>query len=232
MIDPLDFLMGALDPDQQAAAEQRMRDDPAFRAEVESLRPVVDALMALPDEAWDPPDVGPPPRVETSPAQPTAPVRAPRRAWWRMPRISPLVLGVATCLTLAAGVALGIMMGRDAAPAPGPAAPDVVARMPLTPVAEGQKGSGTAEMLSDRELVIDARGLEPSRGDFYTVWLLNKDMTMEAVGSFRVPADGAVRVRIPTPLDPRDFDFVDVSVEPNDGVPTHSGNSVLRGSTS
>ncbi len=34
---------------------------------------------------------------------------------------------------------------------------------------------------------------------------------------------------LPDTIDPRDFPVVDVSVEPVDGDPTHSGDSRLRG---
>ncbi len=43
------------------------------------------------------------------------------------------------------------------------------------------------------------------------------------------PIDGSGRVALPDGLDPALYATVDISVEPLDGVPTHSGQSVLRG---
>ncbi len=41
--------------------------------------------------------------------------------------------------------------------------------------------------------------------------------------------DGSGRLAIPRGIDPTVYRVVDVSIEPADGVPTHSGRSVLRG---
>ena len=40
---------------------------------------------------------------------------------------------------------------------------------------------------------------------------------------------GGVAVELPADLDLAEFPLVDVSVEPLDGNPTHSGDSVARG---
>jgi hypothetical protein len=45
-----------------------------------------------------------------------------------------------------------------------------------------------------------------------------------------VRSDG--RYEIPAAVDVSAFPIVDVSIEPADGVPTHSGRSVLRGTLS
>ena len=52
-----------------------------------------------------------------------------------------------------------------------------------------------------------------------------------SLGSFRVPASGTAEVDVPLPVPVRDFAYVDVSAEPDDGDPAHSGASVLRGPT-
>jgi hypothetical protein len=43
-----------------------------------------------------------------------------------------------------------------------------------------------------------------------------------------VPASGEVEVSVPIPGDPGAFSALDISVEPPDGNPAHSSESVLR----
>ena len=62
-------------------------------------------------------------------------------------------------------------------------------------------------------------------GDGFEV-VINPDVTqLVSLGPLR--ADGVYD--LPQGLDPAAFPIVDVSVEPIDGDPTHSGASVLRG---
>lgn len=61
---------------------------------------------------------------------------------------------------------------------------------------------------------------------FYEVWMIDTDVAgMVSLGV--VPRDG--RVDLPDDMDPSAFPVVDISVEPLDGDPTHSGQSILRG---
>ena len=45
----------------------------------------------------------------------------------------------------------------------------------------------------------------------------------------RVPESGEAELDVELPVDPGDFQHLDVSREPGDGGPLHSGDSVLRG---
>ena len=73
-------------------------------------------------------------------------------------------------------------------------------------------------------------GLKATRdGQFYELWLLGKDKRLVGLGSFRVGADGTAKLRLPLPVDPKAFTYFDLSLEPADGDPGHSGVSVLRG---
>ena len=93
----------------------------------------------------------------------------------------------------------------------------------------GGDAHGEARLASGAATV-DVSGLPPSaRGQFYELWLLNSADDLVALGSFRVPASGDARVTVPVPGDPAGYRFVDLSVEPDDGDPAHSGDSVLRG---
>ena len=58
------------------------------------------------------------------------------------------------------------------------------------------------------------------------LWLIKPDLSdMVSLGLIDDQGD----YRIPGGIDPAEFSLVDVSVEPNDGDPTHSGRSILRG---
>jgi anti-sigma-K factor RskA len=81
-------------------------------------------------------------------------------------------------------------------------------------------------------LRVRVTGLAPSAGrDFYELWLMDGTDRLVSIGSFRVPSSGSAEVAVPLPVPVRDFRFIDVSREPEDGNPAHSGDSVLRGPT-
>ena len=75
-------------------------------------------------------------------------------------------------------------------------------------------------------------GLKPT-GDkqFYELWLLGADKRLVGLGSFRVNDEGEATLKLPLPVDPKAFQYFDLSLEPTDGDPGHSGVSVLRGLT-
>lgn len=89
--------------------------------------------------------------------------------------------------------------------------------------------AGTAVLRSnngDLVLDIDVPDLPDSGQAFYEVWMI--DTNVEGMISLGVlSADG--QIDVPDSIDPADFPVVDVSVEPLDGDPTHSGQSILRG---
>jgi hypothetical protein len=75
------------------------------------------------------------------------------------------------------------------------------------------------------DLALGDSGL-PTPAGFYEVWLIDPNVEgMVSLGPAR--ADGTYAV--PPNVDVAAFPIVDVSAEPPDGVPTHSGVSVLRG---
>ncbi len=91
-------------------------------------------------------------------------------------------------------------------------------------------GSGEAE-LDGRDLNVRFDGDAAPDGSFYELWLLDLDggevARLESLGQIEVAADGTYQV--PDGIDLDEYDVVDVSVEPDDGNPEHSGVSVLRG---
>ncbi len=93
----------------------------------------------------------------------------------------------------------------------------------------GFGGVGAAE-LEDRTLVIDLEGLESlDDGSTYDLWLLDLDgdTPQDPRWIGKAQADGAFT--IPEDVDLTEYTVVDVSIEPDDGDPAHSGDSILRG---
>jgi Anti-sigma-K factor rskA len=95
---------------------------------------------------------------------------------------------------------------------------------------DGEDATGRAEVRQDgvrRSLEVDLRAPAPATG-YYEAWLLQPDaVRMVPVGVLR-PGDTVLP--LPDDLDLGAYPVVDVSVEPMDGDPAHSGLSVARGS--
>jgi anti-sigma-K factor RskA len=128
---------------------------------------------------------------------------------------------------LALGVAAGLLLGG------GDGAGDatsgrMVVLAPVGPEAAGAEGTATLDAPGGRATV-RLRNLPPSEeGQFYGLWLLNSADDLLGLGSFTVPASGAVDVTVPLPEQARRFTALDLSLEPDDGDPAHSTVSVLR----
>jgi hypothetical protein len=213
-----DLLLGEAGDEALARAERAAADDPALRAEADGLAALAATLRSLPREAWDPPT--PPPLALPVDAAP-APAREP---WWRRSMIRPLAIGVAAEALLAAGVGIGrVSSGGD-----GPSGAEVRLAA-LDREMPGATGDAVLDR-ADGTLRLAVGGLRPSAaGDHYEVWLIRDGTTrMVALGGFRVPESGRAVVQVPVPVDTDTFDVIDVSVEPSDGRPAHSGRSVLR----
>ena len=155
--------------------------------------------------------------VEPSVARPDDVVVPLRRSPWRRP------LTAAAAALAVAAAATAVLVGVR-----GPAAPEEV-RAPL--VALGEATASGEVVLSDddgpRSLVVDTAGLPPADG-FYEVWLLDLERNrMVALGV--LDDTGRGRLTVPEGVQVGDYPEVDVSLEPDDGDPAHSGDSVLRG---
>jgi hypothetical protein len=92
----------------------------------------------------------------------------------------------------------------------------------------GDTGSGRAELVErggQLQLRVDATELDAGDG-YLELWMIDPSVSrLVSLGPLR--PDGVYDV--PARVDPAEFPIVDVSVEPVDGDPTHSGQSVLRG---
>jgi hypothetical protein len=77
-----------------------------------------------------------------------------------------------------------------------------------------------------RVLEVDLTAATPSEG-YYEAWLL--DESVSGLIPLGVVRAGTEEFELPAGLDLGEYPVVDVSVEPLDGDPAHSGVSVARG---
>jgi hypothetical protein len=115
--------------------------------------------------------------------------------------------------------------GSQPAPAqdgPGPGEQPDGRTARLSPLS-GDRGEGRLEV-TDEGATITIRGL-PNPSGSYQVWLYDSVVRAESLGTF---AGASGRLRVQLPADARTYRFLDVSLEPADANPNHSGDSVLR----
>lgn len=210
------YLLGELRPVERERFERALAADPALAREVDRLAPVVARLEGLDERAWTPAEA-PPLRIGEG-------ERRPRRG--RVLVLRPLVAAATAVALLVLGVGAGLLLGGDR---DGRAPASRLRAAALEPVGDDPRASGQVRLDGGR-MDVRVDGLAPSGAQrYYEVWLLNSENDLVSLGSFRVPADGSTAVELPVPVASGDFRFVDVSLEPQDGDPRHSGRSVLRG---
>ena len=218
-------------PDEIAAARQHLTTCGHCSTEVDELSAIArQARMVTPADAL----VDPPPAVwdaiaaETGMAAALAEsdgsvVALPRR------RTSWLQLGAAACVGLLVGGA-AVLAATSGSRQPAPvAAPSVLAAAALAPL-EGSTARGNVEVVSTSSgprVLVDVTGLAKPDG-FYEVWLLDrKGDRLVALGALDGTSHGSFAM--PPGVAMSDFPVVDVSLEPSDGNPGHSHNSLVRG---
>ena len=134
-------------------------------------------------------------------------------------------------LVLAVGIGVGTQLGGDGASSGDPAQ-----TLALDTIGEEVPAGASGEVLltgdAGDQLTLDVSGLEQT-GDreFYELWLLGEQDELVSLGSFRVKPGGDSQIEVPLPVNPEKYRYFDVSIEPEDGSPDHSGRSVLRGLT-
>jgi Anti-sigma-K factor rskA len=205
------------------------------RAEVASLQRAVDAV-AVPQLAAPGPSVPPPPRVweaiaaatgvSATPSSVPAPEEPPAQVAEVLPfrsRRRPVLL-VAAAVVAGAAVGAGavaVLSDRDDG--------EAVTAVALDPLADND-ASGQAEVVvrDDGTRVVEVDLDAPALDDgYYELWLIDREVVgMVPLG---VVSPGSQTFELPADLDLGQFPLVDVSVEPLDGDPTHSGVSVARG---
>ena len=134
-------------------------------------------------------------------------------------------LALAAALALVVGIGLGVGLDRLLAPRQ-----TVLwtAQLQALPAHSGSSGEALVEQDAEgnKTLVIQFKASQPADGS-REVWLIDRSVTkMQSLGHLTPSSN---RFNIPADLDPRQFPVVDVSEEPPDGKPTHSGDSIVRG---
>lgn len=137
------------------------------------------------------------------------------------------VVAIAGALALAACAAVAIPLavnGRETATllAAAPLTNEGLAAFDTTP-------EGSARLVESRGhqyLEVSVRNAPERAGAHLELWLI--DTAVKGMVSLG-PYTGSHRYAVPDGISAEAFPIVDVSLEPGDGVPTHSGVSVVRG---
>ena len=135
-----------------------------------------------------------------------------------------LASAVAAALALIVGVAGGIAWERRMPPE------TVVAQADLGALPDwaGARGHATLERDSAGNQVLVVTVQTPRAVDgLQEVWLIDPSVKgMQSIGLLTQPTQ---RFQLPAGLNVTQFPIVDVSAEPPNGVPAHSGDSIVRG---
>ena len=163
------------------------------------------------------PNPSPEPASDSEPAPAPVITLRPRRRWMSA------VIGVAAAVAL---VLAGVTAWQTFRPAP--VSVLATATLDAFPDWVGSSGSATVEEQPDGARIVQVSFEAPAPQDGYReVWLITTDTT-------RLVSLGVVRgvtgaFTIPDGVDISTYDLVDISDEPYDGNPAHSGNSIVRG---
>ncbi|TCC34629.1 anti-sigma factor [Kribbella sindirgiensis] len=198
------------------AAADHLRSCDRCQAELDELRRVSDLAHSLPsmeqpsDEVWT--------RI-TGELDSTEQVGPERRFRSR-------TLAAAAAVAAVAGAGIGVGATLVATDEETPATPTAIRLEPLA----GKSGTGSAgivQVSGAEELKVSASGLAAGPG-FYEVWLINTDgKRMVSLGVLNPQAGGTFQ--IPTGATAQGYRIVDISLEPEDGNPEHSHDSLIRG---
>jgi Anti-sigma-K factor rskA len=217
------------------AAIAQLAGDLGMHGDSEAVR---EALEDMPEDAWRPTDSGAsasangeyaevPLAVESASVEPAPRPRVkPRSGRSRLVLSGLLLAGAILALVLAlTGGGGGGKSKTSSAPTGKPAPGTTSAAGKSAPLASlGARGKGTAA-LDGRKLTLTVSGLSQPVGGSYEVWLYNDEIDARAVATFR---SSAATVKAELPKSTAGYRYLDVSLEPSDGNPNHSGQSVLR----
>jgi anti-sigma-K factor RskA len=218
------YLLGELEQPEADAFERELRDDAALRDELARMQAVTTKLEQLPSEGWEaePPALAlPVAELPRSPAA-TATTGWRRRSWWSPARTA--LAGACAAVLVAAGIGIGVLIADDGAQ------PGATRSVDLKPLEPGGPQASAVLTLGERDpktAELTVSGLPDSGSGYYELWLLGDRETV-SLGSFKVGANGEAKATVSLPVDPQSYRSFDISIEPADGDPEHSGNSVLR----
>ncbi len=191
-----------------------------------------ETLLAPPARVWDAvvAELATDDAEQYDAAQESAPLREAGRPVERLATVTPirrfpawLVASAAAVGLVVGGVGVSVLtnLGGDGA--------TVVASASLTSlVTDAPAGAARVEERADgvRVLVVDTDYQAAPDGDL-EVWLI--DPNVEGMVSLGFLASSRGEFVIPEGYSTSAYPIVDISIEPRDGVPTHSGDSITRG---
>lgn len=168
------------------------------------------------------------PTTGSSPLGETDPTSATVTPLRRFARVPTWLAATAAAVALAAGVGVGAMVASpEEDPAP---QAEVLGNAALTTLDESAEERGVAQVRRHDDRVVlhvEASDLGGPDG-IREVWLINVDGSrMVSLGL--LPAGEAGDFDFPERLLDEGYRIVDISSEPDDGDPTHSGDSLARG---
>jgi anti-sigma-K factor RskA len=151
--------------------------------------------------------------------------RGSRRTAWLLILGGVAVLGVLLALLLSGGDDDDSNeSGSQPAPAQNGEAPAPAGdTAKLSPIGGG-RGEGTVSV-TDEGATITIKGLPNPAPGSYQVWLYNSIVDAKSLGTF---PSGSGRLEVSLPSDASKYRFLDVSREPDEANPNHSGVSVMR----
>lgn len=134
-------------------------------------------------------------------------------------------MGVLAGAIAAVALAVVVVSGNnDPSPAPQQASATVV----LKPITGGGPARAKLTVTGSSAKLVGSNLPPTPAGKHYEAWLARNDGQMTPMGGFKVDQSGSVKAGMPFNEDLSQFDYIDVSVEPDGGPTQHSGNSVLR----
>lgn len=96
--------------------------------------------------------------------------------------------------------------------------------------ASGARSAGVAQLVETKDggfaIKLNLSDLPQTDANYFELWAI--DTQVKGMVSLGPLHDSGI-YEIPAGVDPDRFPIIDISIEPTDGVPTHSGESVLRG---
>jgi len=215
-------------PEEDVATYRHLGECGACRTEVDQLAAVartarrIDPLHELvpaPESVW----AGITAELATTPVPVTSLAERRRR------RTSWVMVAAAACVgAIVGGSGVYAATGRTT-PEPAQPSPAVLATASLEPL-KGSAAHGSVEVVSSASgprVLVDVSGLAAPQG-YYEVWLLDrKAQKLVSLGALDGADHGSFAM--PPGVSMSDYPVVDISLEPGDGNPEHSHNSLVRG---
>jgi len=223
--------LGGVTPEELARLEESLAGDPSLARELDAYRATVSTLESViareapSDDLFDRILAGlEEPATQPATAPEPVPAKSPSRSRFAGLRWPRLAIGAAAAAAAAVVIGILALSGDSTGPE---------ARAAIAGKAEFAAVSGEAEVFDAGEqggtLVVRMTSVPPAPGGHhYEVWVLREGSeTMESVGEVS-PTAGEAELEVALP-GAGPFAAVDVSVEPDDGDPEHSGRSLAGG---